>query len=207
MNACPTYAGIGSRETPPRVLKEMTEIARTLAGRGWRLRSGGAEGADTAFSAGSPPRKTTLLLPWRDYNKIGGPNTRVLDNDRRESAEAVIREHHDAWDRCKQGARKLHARNAAIILGENLDAPVDAVICWTEGGQQLGGTATGMRLAAAHGRPVLNLATMTRDEVLTATERIEKTWRQQISAAPAAPPERPAPAQPTGTTRSEERGR
>ena len=81
------------------------------------------------------------------------------------------------------------------------------MICWTEGGQQLGGTATGMRLAAAHGRPVLNLATMTRDEVLTAAERIEKTWRQQISAAPAAPPERPAPAQPTGTTRSEERGR
>ena len=166
---------------------------------------GRRRGRGHGIQRGSAPRKTTVFLPWRDYNQIGGPNTRVLDNERRESAEAVIREHHDAWNRCKQGARELHARNAAIILGENLDAPVDAVICWTEGGQRLGGTATGMRLAAAHGRRVLNLATMTRDEVLAAAEGIEKSWRQQISAAPTAPPERPAPTTPAA--RSEERGR
>ena len=66
MNACPTYAGIGSRETPPRVFKQMTDIARTLAGRGWRLRLGGAEGADTAFSAGAPPPAPATAAAGRE---------------------------------------------------------------------------------------------------------------------------------------------
>jgi predicted Rossmann fold nucleotide-binding protein DprA/Smf involved in DNA uptake len=43
------YAGIGSRETPKEVLKSMTNYAKELSATGWVLRSGGADGADTAF--------------------------------------------------------------------------------------------------------------------------------------------------------------
>lgn len=48
-----SYAGVGSRETPPQVLAVMRSAARVLASRGWILRSGGALGADSAFEAGA----------------------------------------------------------------------------------------------------------------------------------------------------------
>ena len=39
-----------------------------------------------------------------------------------------------------------------------LDRPVDAVVCWTcDGGAVTGGTGMGIRIAEAHGIPVLNL--------------------------------------------------
>ena len=43
------YAGIGSRETPTRVCEVFTEIASWLAGNGYILRSGHAQGADQAL--------------------------------------------------------------------------------------------------------------------------------------------------------------
>jgi predicted Rossmann fold nucleotide-binding protein DprA/Smf involved in DNA uptake len=46
-----TYAGIGSRQTPPDVLRRMTRYAQRLQELGWVLRSGGAAGADTTFQA------------------------------------------------------------------------------------------------------------------------------------------------------------
>ena len=47
------YTGIGSRETPHHILTLMTEIANILDNIGYTLRSGGADGADTAFALGS----------------------------------------------------------------------------------------------------------------------------------------------------------
>lgn len=46
------YAGIGSRNFPAAVLENMTKIAARLEKAGYTLRSGGAGGADTAFSLG-----------------------------------------------------------------------------------------------------------------------------------------------------------
>ena len=68
---------------------------------------------------------------------------------------------HPAWDRCSPAVRKLHARNAAVLLlGETLDRPVDAVVCWSEGGAVTGGTGMAIRIAEARGIPVLNLGSM-----------------------------------------------
>ncbi|MCY4318605.1 MAG: hypothetical protein OXE76_05310 [Alphaproteobacteria bacterium] len=67
---------------------------------------------------------------------------------------------HPAWKRCSPGVRKLHARNAAILLGETLDRPVAAAVAWSVGGAAIGGTGIGIRIAEAHGIPVFNLATM-----------------------------------------------
>jgi predicted Rossmann fold nucleotide-binding protein DprA/Smf involved in DNA uptake len=46
------FTGIGSRKTPPEILAQIEKIAEIAAASGWTLRSGGAEGADTAFFAG-----------------------------------------------------------------------------------------------------------------------------------------------------------
>lgn len=46
------YTGIGARQTPPAMLATITAIASRLATLGWTCRTGGADGADTAFEVG-----------------------------------------------------------------------------------------------------------------------------------------------------------
>ena len=67
---------------------------------------------------------------------------------------------HPAWNRCSPAVRKLHARNVSILLGETLDRPVDAAVCWTAEGRGTGGTGMAIRIAEAHGIPVFNLGSM-----------------------------------------------
>ena len=47
------YAGIGSRSTPEPVLEHMHQVAHAMAEAGWTLRSGAAQGADSAFETGA----------------------------------------------------------------------------------------------------------------------------------------------------------
>ena len=46
------YAGVGSRSTPAKVLQWMEWIGRGMAEAGMVLRSGAADGADSAFERG-----------------------------------------------------------------------------------------------------------------------------------------------------------
>ena len=56
--------------------------------------------------------------------------------------------------------RKLHARNAAILLSNTADRRVDAIVAWTVQRRTTGGTGRAIRIAEAHGIPVLNLGSM-----------------------------------------------
>lgn len=137
------YAGIGSRETPDDVLVMIWQMAASLAERNYLLRSGGAKGADKAFEKGCDARdgQKEIFRP-QDSTKI---------------AELIASSLHPAWDRCNEYVRKLHGRNTQIILGKELNDPVDFVICWTYKGNTQGGTAMGIKLAGKHNIPVLNL--------------------------------------------------
>ncbi len=154
------YAGIGSRGTPAGVLADMTVIAGWLARTGWHLASGGAAGADTAFASGAPTGRRTLFLPWPGYNGCRGPDCRVLTPSQLSACMEIAAGLHPAWHRCSSGARKMHARNAAILLSASLDRPVHAVVAWTAGGRVEGGTGMGIRIAQARGIPVLNLGSL-----------------------------------------------
>ena len=155
-----TYAGIGSRATPAATLRDMTVMAGWLAKTGWHLASGGADGADTAFAGGTPAGQRTIYLPWRGYNGHQGPDCRTLTSAELSACMALAARLHPTWHRCSPGARKLHARNSAILLRPSLDRPVDAVVAFTSGGAITGGTGMGLRIAAEHGIPVLNLGAM-----------------------------------------------
>lgn len=170
----PTYAGIGARATPKPVLDDMTTMAAWLARSGWLLATGGAHGADAAFAAGAPPGKRTLYLPWTGYNGHGGPDCRVPSPPELDAWMAVAARLHPAWNRCSPAVRKLHARNAAVILGPGLDRPVDAVVAWTSEGAVAGGTGMALRIAAERGIPALNLAVVT---PRTACERLRAIRR------------------------------
>lgn len=135
------YAGIGSRETPHEVLGQIEYIAQNLAEEGHTLRSGGAKGADLAFEEGCGDGKSEIFRA----------------EDCTPEAMELSAKFHPNWDACKQYARKLHGRNALIILGRDLNDPVDIVICWTKDGKLQGGTAQALRIAAAYDIPVYNL--------------------------------------------------
>ena len=104
-----TYAGIGSRKTPLAVQKEMTKAAEFLQRRNWVLRSGGAQGADTAFEKG-------VSVDWG--KKIYHP-THVFTSQHYEIAAA----HHPAWNKLVPYVKQLHARNVAILLGDDCKSP------------------------------------------------------------------------------------
>ena len=155
------YAGIGSRQTPAATLNDMTTMSSWLARNGWHLSSGGADGADTAFANGTPVQQRSILLPWNDYNKLSGPDCITPNRAQLDACMAVAARLHPAWERCSPGAQRLHGRNAAILLGPALDRPVNAVVAWTPGGALKGGTGMGLRIAAEHNIPVLNLGSIT----------------------------------------------
>ena len=160
------YAGVGSRETPVDTLIEMRRLASDLGLAGWWLRSGGADGADTAFERGhrdaKDDRALQVFLPWPHYN---GRDALTLDKETMYEAMRIASELHPAWYRCSIYAKKLHARNVAIVLGDSLRDPVAAMVCWTPNAEVTGGTGMAMRIAEAEGVPIFNMATLDRGEI------------------------------------------
>jgi len=146
------YTGVGSRKTPQKMLEAMTRVAKRLEKVGYTLRSGAAGGADAAFEKGTK-HLVDSYIPWPGFS--GSTSTKVGA-----SAEAmrVAEELHPAWDRCSQGARKLHGRNVHQVLGDNLDKPSEFLVCWTPRAEKIGGTATAIKLAEMNGVMVFNLA-------------------------------------------------
>lgn len=149
-----TYSGIGSRKTPIDILDLMNQIASELSNDNWTLRSGGADGADSAFEAGAS--KKQIFLPWNGFNIREEEGDLVLDN--LQAWDLVSKHFHPAPEKCSVGAQRLHGRNAFIILGPELDEPVDMVICWTPKGEVIGGTGLALRIAQAAEIPIFNLA-------------------------------------------------
>lgn len=149
------YAGIGSRKTPNDALAQMRRLGAELAQRGYVCRSGGALGADTAFEEVTPPSQMALYLPWRGFENHS--DGFVVGDDER--LQAIAARYHPKWSACKNGARKLHTRNVAQILGHEPQIVLsDFVLCWTERALGGGGTGQAIRIARAYGVPVYDLA-------------------------------------------------
>lgn len=167
------YAGIGSRKTPPDILNRMKNLATVYATRGFVLRSGGAQGADTAFEQGCDfaGGKKEIFLPWKGYNgRYNGLYT--IPKQAYVIAEQV---YGPRWQYLKDPIKHLMARNIQQIMGKNLDTNVDFVICWTEDGaestsqrsKRTGGTGQAIACASDLGIPVLNMKNFNLKEILT----------------------------------------
>ncbi|WP_298705568.1 hypothetical protein [uncultured Variovorax sp.] len=168
----PCYTGIGSRSTPSLVLEQMRELAAELAGLGYLLRSGAADGADMAFEQGCDAAggRKAIFLPWPGFqgrHPDGHSCTYLPGREAFELAATL----HPAWSNLSRGPRALHARNSLQILGLDLATPSAFVLCWTadcaqtakETSSKTGGTGTAIRLASLRDVPVFNLA---RDDAL-----------------------------------------
>lgn len=144
------YAGIGSRKTPTHILDYMEKIAIRYREAGYVLRSGAALGADSAFERGAGSLK-----------EIFTANSHIP-----QAAMDTVDRYHPAPHRLSPYVRKLMARNALQIFGQDMQTPVDHVVCWTPDGADgkkipttftTGGTGQAIRIAAAHDIMVINL--------------------------------------------------
>ena len=153
------YTGIGSRQTPKEILDRMTHIGKEFAGMGFTLRSGGADGADSAFERGCEDVNgfKEIYIPWDGFNNLSSSAGYKIGNH--PDAESIMANLHPAWHVCSQGVRKLHTRNVYQVLGADLNTPSVLVVCWTPRGQIVGGTGQAIRLAIQHNIRVINLAT------------------------------------------------
>lgn len=185
------YTGAGSRKTPAEVLGLMRRMAKTLGSKGIVLRSGGAEGADSAFEQGCDQAKgpKRIYLPWHGFSErdvMESDDVLVpepcADHDwwRYRRAQEIAASIHPAWDRCSGGARMLHTRNVYQVLGYDLESPSLLLVCWTPGGRPTGGTRTAIVLAKRHGVPVFNLA----DRPWSLREILVTTIEKRRSSAP-----------------------
>ena len=176
-----TYAGIGSRSTPSHQIDEIIMLASKLSSEGWRLRSGGALGADSAFAGPVPHKQRTLYLPWRGFNGSRGDDCYILEGEEFDLCYSKAAQIHLAWNKCSPTTKKLHARNVAIILGPQLSTPVDAVICWTPKGGVTGGTGMGLRIAMRYGIPTFNLWNMNSKEVYSSLISIQQNYYNSLT--------------------------
>lgn len=156
------YTGIGSRETPKDIMEQMRTWAKQLSEAGYTLRSGGADGADTAFEVGcrEASGNMEIFLPWKKFNKNPSPHYEIP-----KSAYTLAQKFHPAWFALSPAAHKLMARNIQQVCGKNLDSPSQFVICYTSDGceshstrtQKTGGTGQAISVASELMIPVFNL--------------------------------------------------
>ena len=159
-----SYAGIGSRVTPEVIMDDMEQFA-FIASKYLILRSGSAPGADSAFEKGCSKGggAMEIFLPWKNFS--GNTSTYFEPSkDAFEIASGII----PHFKYVSRPVKLLFARNMHQILGENLDTPVDFVLCWTEDGAETeeqyspkttGGTGVAIVLASKLDIPVYNLCT------------------------------------------------
>lgn len=163
------YTGVGSRNTPESFCNLLQVVSSRLASMGWVLRSGGADGADTAFESGvGETGKAEIYLPWKRFNDRG-VNTFYdgceyiapanLHHEKWIEAHKRVSEVHPAWNKLKDTVRTLHTRNVFQVLGKDLETPSKFLICYapTQGDSVKGGTATAYNLARSLDIPCFNV--------------------------------------------------
>jgi hypothetical protein len=156
------YAGIGSRICPEPILRVMEQAGKFLAERDWILRSGGADGADSAFERGcdAGQGKKEIYLPWKGFNDNNSELylKSSLLKETKDRAFEIASQYHPVWDQLGYGARCLMARNTYQVLGQDLATPVSFVICFNLGGFTHGGTSQAMRIAKDKNIPIFRLS-------------------------------------------------
>ena len=161
------WTGIGSRETPISLKSDIKTITELCNDKGFILRSGGADGADSFFEEFSIPAQREIYLPWKGFNN----NSSLLYDSIYESYK-IAEKYHPAWGRLSFGAKKLMSRNVHQILGKDLDTPSKFVVCWTKDGKSTGGTGQALRISKDLKIPIFNLKIDRLESILKFIEAI-----------------------------------
>lgn len=157
---------VGSRKAPDAVIKECSKMVSEYVKRGYKVRSGNAEGFDQSLKdVGENDRE--IYLPYKDFGpKLKGKNVYIPDIEfnNYDKAVALVNKLHPN-KQLKEWQMKYLARDVYQVLGKDLNTPSELVICWTEDGadniemltSKTGGTAMAIRIAEYYHIPVINI--------------------------------------------------
>lgn len=179
-----SYTGVGSRETPDDILILMRRIGYIMAMKGVALRTGEADGADSAFYKGVVDAYDLHRVKFENEVFVAGlPKSFHYVNDVvdifngasafdasiplekfRETAVRI----RGSLDGLSYFGVKCHIRNVAQVLGVDGNSPSRGMICWakpvnppkmtdTQIRYVEGGTNTAYCTAILHNIPVYNL--------------------------------------------------
>jgi hypothetical protein len=171
------YTGIGGRNTPKEICKQFTIIAGQLETLGFILRSGGAEGADTAFELGVKEDKNkNIYLPWKGFN--GNDSELFLSGIKEfpitEFEINLTKEIYTRFDFVSEPTQLMHIRNLYQVFGTQVKeilypefGVVDPhmakaftsqfIIAWTDRPENdTGGTQFGLHVAKKYDIPTYN---------------------------------------------------
>lgn len=152
------YAGIGNPDTPPDILAQMVKIAQKLSGMGYTVRTSGGGPADDTFETNTS--QVEVYLPWKNFNK---KTSQYVRNHK--DAPSIVKPFHPTFDSMTDAVKAIIARHAHVILGPDLNTPVDFLICWSQDGIENGDKRSiksgymsiPVALAASRSIPVFNL--------------------------------------------------
>ena len=155
------YTGIGSRQTPDKILSLMEQLGSYLGQMGYNLRSGGANGADSAFEKGciAVNGRKEIFLPWPGFRGKSGEDYLNLNLNSSEAIK-IAALCHPRWATLREGDKLLHARNVHQVLGRDLQSPSQFILFWSRSngdGDYVGGTSQAIRVAARCNVPYFDL--------------------------------------------------
>ena len=157
------YTGIGARKTPKRIFRKMRMYGDLLGGFSTILRSGAADGADTAFEVGcdrsNGPKE--IYLPWKGYNNHSSTLYHVPNGVMAYAATV----YGDNWKYLNKPIKLLMARDVQQVIGQDFDSTSEFILCWTPDGcasrdcrtKKTGGTGQAIAVASDLGIPIFNL--------------------------------------------------
>ena len=151
------YTGVGSRAISQELKARCMLKAAELDEKGYILRSGGAEGADTGFSLGA--QRKEIYVPWMSFT----------ENDKLDQIYPPVHLSPALWEEAieilkqinldkghlyhilnKRSYTALHTRNVFQVLGADLESPSDFLwFCSPTDllGAPIGGTKTAWLVA------------------------------------------------------------
>lgn len=140
------YAGIGSRSISNEMYELFAKIGEALEAKKFTLRSGGADGSDSAWESKVKNLKE-IYLPWKNFNGNKSPLYNIPDK----AFEMAEKYYNKDWAQIKDPVKRLMARNCMQVLGQDLNAPANFIACYTENGLGYGGTGQALRIARDYG--------------------------------------------------------
>ena len=167
------YTGVGARNTPKKILKLMKKIGYYMVSKNVILRSGGAEGADTAFQKGCEKwckennvkfkDRQCIIIPWNNFNNHTVNVDKGITTDNHWLSYDITIDTHPNDKNLKDAHMKLMQRNVTQVYGYEPHDQSGLLICWTPDGavekttQISGGTGQAIRLAINGDVEVFNL--------------------------------------------------
>jgi hypothetical protein len=180
------FTGIGSRKTPPEADIVLMKLSRFLVKKGYRLRSGHADGADRACELGANG-DADIYLPWASFGQKAYRSDPGMDV----IGDPFVPEYGDFPKRlklikqvCKESGKtkfgkrafwgqRLLFRNVFQVLGHKKKyVPSDVVICYHE---NTGGTLYAIDIAIKYGVPILNVRGL---DYVTAKKKLKEILKR-----------------------------